>query len=89
MKSQNRERPHSESESLNIGLYDGTLPTFTTLKIKKSHDTWKDLEKTQKMSSNWAFYLKSFRNGGQLKLRYKTSQIPKQTKNAAVFGFHF
>ena len=32
-------------------LYDGTLRTFTTFKIKKSYDAWKDLEKTQKISS--------------------------------------
>ena len=32
-------------------LYDGTLQTFTTLKIKKSYNAWKNLENTQKMSS--------------------------------------
>ena len=40
-------------------------------KFKKIHDAWKDLEKTQKMGSIWASYLKLFRNGGQLKLRYQ------------------
>ena len=32
-------------------LYDGTIRTFVLLKIKRIHDTWKDFEKTQKMSS--------------------------------------
>ena len=34
-----------------LNLYDGTVQTFALLKIKKINDGWKDLEKTQKMSS--------------------------------------
>jgi hypothetical protein len=30
---------------------DGALPTFALIKVKNIHDAWKDLEKTQKMSS--------------------------------------
>jgi hypothetical protein len=32
-------------------FYDSPLQTFALLKIKEIHDAWKDLEKTQKMSS--------------------------------------
>jgi hypothetical protein len=63
-----------------LWLYDGTLRTFTTLKIKRSYDACKDLEKMQKVSTDWASYLQLFRNGGQLKSRYQTSQIPRNQK---------
>jgi hypothetical protein len=50
-------------------IYDSFLQTFALMKVKKIYDVWKDLEKMQKMSSIRAFYLKPFRNGGQLKSR--------------------
>jgi hypothetical protein len=57
-------------------------------KLKKFHNAWKDLEKTQKMNSISAFYRKPFRNGGQLKSRKKNLKL-QVMKNAMVFTFHF
>jgi hypothetical protein len=54
--------------------------------IRQIHDAWKNLKKTQKMSSIRASYLRPIKNGGQLKPRYQKSQ---HTKDAAAFIFHF
>jgi hypothetical protein len=68
-----------------LTLYDSTLWTFALLRILKIHDAWKELEKMQKMSWIWAFYLKPFKNGGLLKSRYEKLQIASHKK---LFGFY-
>ena len=63
-----------------LGAIGGPLHWW---KFKKNCDAWKDLEKTQKMSSIWASYLKLFRNGGQLKSGYQ------KLKSQICFILHF
>ena len=66
-------------------FYDGILRTFALLNIKKIRDVLKDLEKMQKMSSIVAYYLKPFRNGGQLKSRYQKSKIVSHKKRCGFY----
>jgi hypothetical protein len=53
-----RKNPQNYGRPPEHGIHH--LQTFRLLKIKKIHNAWKDIEKTQKVNSIQASYLKPF-----------------------------